>query len=338
MSPTIALSMIVRNEAQYIVKTLTFLLPYIDHYAISDTGSNDNTKDLITKLLKNHNKSFSLTSNKWIDFAYNRNIVLSTVLHKYDYILLIDADEHFIVYDTMFKQMLSTEKHINYRVSTKHSNIANNTASKRKLISGYLDWYYEDKVHEQLRCKTKYYKTILLKDDAIQIVHTRPTTNEKISYYKKLMEEILETKPNHYSTLYHYGNHLRQEKKYTQAISIYQHTINTNKLHITQLLNLRYYILLCKYHMNYEYSLVKEDLFFFINLQDTTYFILEPIYIGILILCKENNYVDAYHLGRKYYKKRIGRNVQCFNYYTLLYNGLFDKKIDELIQILHYTI
>lgn len=340
MTLTIALSMIVKNEANFIIPTLTYLLPYIDHYAISDTGSDDNTKDIITTFLHSHHKSFSLTSDTWVDFATNRNIVLSTVLYKYDYILLIDADEHCIISDQSFKQLLSTDKHISYRLPTKHSSTANHMSSKRKLISGHLNWKYEDKVHEQLRCFSKHQKTLLLTDSTIHIIHTRLTTPQKTAYYQTLMEEILETNPNHYSTLYHYANHLRHEKKYEKAISIYEHVIKTyaDTLHINQLLNLKFYMFLCKYRILYSFKQIKDDLQFFIELENTSHFILEPIYIGILILCRENNHIQAYQLGKPYYKKHISPNIQCFNYYISLYNGLYDIKINQLMRLIHYSI
>lgn len=51
---TICLNMIVKNESHVIIKTLNNLLSYIsfDYWVISDTGSSDNTKELIIDFLK----------------------------------------------------------------------------------------------------------------------------------------------------------------------------------------------------------------------------------------------------------------------------------------------
>ena len=44
---TICLNMIVKNEAHVIKSTLESIYKYIDYYVISDTGSTDNTKNII---------------------------------------------------------------------------------------------------------------------------------------------------------------------------------------------------------------------------------------------------------------------------------------------------
>ena len=53
-SYTICLNMIVKNESHIIVKTLENLCSYVDFdaYFISDTGSTDNTMDLIRGFFK----------------------------------------------------------------------------------------------------------------------------------------------------------------------------------------------------------------------------------------------------------------------------------------------
>ena len=43
----LALNMIVKNESKIIERLLTSVLPIVDTYCICDTGSTDNTKEII---------------------------------------------------------------------------------------------------------------------------------------------------------------------------------------------------------------------------------------------------------------------------------------------------
>ena len=43
----LALNMIVKNEGKIIERLLTSVLPIVDTYCICDTGSTDNTKEII---------------------------------------------------------------------------------------------------------------------------------------------------------------------------------------------------------------------------------------------------------------------------------------------------
>ena len=45
--PKVCLSMIVKNEAHIIKQTLENISKYIDYYVINDTGSSDNTREII---------------------------------------------------------------------------------------------------------------------------------------------------------------------------------------------------------------------------------------------------------------------------------------------------
>ena len=50
--PKICLNMIVKNESKIITRLLDSLLKIIDHYVIVDTGSTDNTIEVISNYFK----------------------------------------------------------------------------------------------------------------------------------------------------------------------------------------------------------------------------------------------------------------------------------------------
>ena len=93
MNPTICLNMIVKNESNIITRLFDSVLPLIDYYCICDTGSTDNTIELITNYFKEKDISGTIFSIPFQDFGYNRTIAM-----KYcekldvDYLMLLDAD------------------------------------------------------------------------------------------------------------------------------------------------------------------------------------------------------------------------------------------------------
>ena len=95
---TICLNMIVKNESHIIIETLNNLYSYIkfNYWVISDTGSTDNTKELIIDFFKEKGVTGELIEHEWVDFAYNRTIALECAFNKTDYLFVFDADDSII--------------------------------------------------------------------------------------------------------------------------------------------------------------------------------------------------------------------------------------------------
>ena len=92
---TICLNMIVKNESHIILNTLENLCSYITfaYWVISDTGSTDATKSIITDFFKQKNIPGELVEHEWKDFGYNRTKALECAYNKSDYIFIFDADD-----------------------------------------------------------------------------------------------------------------------------------------------------------------------------------------------------------------------------------------------------
>ena len=72
VEPTICLNMIVKNESKIITRLFDSVLPIIDSYCICDTGSTDNTKDIITKYFNEKNITGKIIDRPFKNFGYNR--------------------------------------------------------------------------------------------------------------------------------------------------------------------------------------------------------------------------------------------------------------------------
>ena len=96
MNKTICLNMIVKDESHIIEKTLNNIISQIPitYWVISDTGSSDNTKEIITNFFKEKNIPGELIENEWKDFSYNRTLAINHAFDKTDYLFFFDADDY----------------------------------------------------------------------------------------------------------------------------------------------------------------------------------------------------------------------------------------------------
>ncbi|HEY0231161.1 MAG TPA: glycosyltransferase [Dokdonella sp.] len=83
--------MIVKNEAAVIERCLRSVRPFIDAWAIADTGSSDGTQEIVRRALDG--VPGELIERPWVDFSTNRNQALDLARRHGYYALIIDADE-----------------------------------------------------------------------------------------------------------------------------------------------------------------------------------------------------------------------------------------------------
>lgn len=86
-----ALSMIVKDEARTIARTLASVRPFIDRWAIVDTGSTDDTRDVVRRALAG--VPGRLSEAPFVDFATTRNLALARCGDRSEFILWLDADD-----------------------------------------------------------------------------------------------------------------------------------------------------------------------------------------------------------------------------------------------------
>jgi glycosyltransferase involved in cell wall biosynthesis len=102
-SPRICLNMIVRDEQANIAPCLNSIAPFLDAFAIIDTGSTDQTVGTILDYTSTAGIPGEVISRPWVDFAHNRNEALAhceSVIKKLDsneehdwYLVFMDADD-----------------------------------------------------------------------------------------------------------------------------------------------------------------------------------------------------------------------------------------------------
>ena len=147
MSSSICLNMIVKNESHIVEKTLNNLCRYFDfsYWVISDTGSTDDTINIITDFFNKKNIKGELIKNEWVDFGYNRTIALKQAYNKTDYLLIFDADD-YIHGNLIIPKILTCNMY--------NLNIGKDFCYKRPLlINNKLIWEFKGVLHEFLSSK-----------------------------------------------------------------------------------------------------------------------------------------------------------------------------------------
>src|ERR1035437_10636371 len=91
--PKLCLNCIVKNESERIERMLKSVAPYLDSYAIVDTGSTDDTKQKIEGFFAAASIPGAVTHAPFVDFEQARNPALDAARKAsvpWDYLLLCD--------------------------------------------------------------------------------------------------------------------------------------------------------------------------------------------------------------------------------------------------------
>ena len=140
----VCLNMIVKNETAVIERCLRSVLPYIDCWAISDTGSTDGTQERIGELLAH--LPGELIERPWVDFATNRNEALDLARRHGDYALIIDADDALEVDPGRAFRNLDGPGYA-LEIVDKATNYWRDA-----LVRLDVDWKWKGVLHEHLTC------------------------------------------------------------------------------------------------------------------------------------------------------------------------------------------
>lgn len=156
-SSTICLNMIVKNESHIIKKTLEHLhcIFKFDYWVICDTGSTDNTKDIIVDFFDNAGVSGELHDNEWKNFAHNRSKALEYAYDKTDYLFIFDADD-YIHGDLKLPEKLTYDSY-SLKFGPKF------VYYRPLLINNRKKWKFKSVIHNYLFCLDKENKQIDLR-------------------------------------------------------------------------------------------------------------------------------------------------------------------------------
>jgi glycosyltransferase involved in cell wall biosynthesis len=228
--PRICLTMIVKNEEHVIERALRSAIPFIDSYAICDTGSTDATKDIIQRVMDEAGKPGVIQEDAWVNFGHNRSLALAVARTQEPegWSWMLDAD------DSIEGQPLTNEfwskvpATVNaFRVILKHGVITHNRV---QLFSNKYEWRYDGAVHEWPACKERE-EFGLLPATIWQIARCEGARSQDPLKYVRdglaLKAELL-TKPNDPRTLFYMAQSFRDAGLINESIEAYKRRIQVD--------------------------------------------------------------------------------------------------------------
>lgn len=190
--PTLCLNMIVKNESKIITRLFESVLPIIDTYCICDTGSTDNTVEIIKEFFDSKNIKGSVVCEPFKNFAHNRNFALQSCLGMSDFILLLDADMVLNVRN-FNKKML-----VEYDVCNILQGNDNFYYQNTRILKNNGLFTYIGVTHEYISTPSGT-RTLSLKKDELFIsdLGDGGCKSDKFERDVRLLEEAIKLEPNH---------------------------------------------------------------------------------------------------------------------------------------------
>lgn len=152
----VVLTMIVKNESAVILRCLKSVIPFIDAYAIVDTGSDDGTPEIIDEFMKQHGIPGSCSSHTWKDFATARNAsidhgrkVANDLGLSHVFGFWIDADEELIISPGFSKELRSRALLFAEGANLKVT-LGSHEYARTQMYKLDLPWVWKGPVHEVL--------------------------------------------------------------------------------------------------------------------------------------------------------------------------------------------
>jgi glycosyltransferase involved in cell wall biosynthesis len=211
---SICLCMIVRDEAAVIERCLRSVRDLIDSWIICDTGSRDDTPELVQRLLID--VPGSLYKRPWRDFGHNRSELMQLASGCGDYLLLLDADMTVTVDHARLTDLCADSYLLRHAGSVEYW--------IRRLVKGDREWRYMGSTHEYLTTEGP---EVVEKLDAIVIHHHADsgTRAEKFDRDLRLLAEDLRRDPNDARAVFYLAQTYRDLGRRAEAIELYERRV-----------------------------------------------------------------------------------------------------------------
>jgi len=230
--PKLALNMIVKNESKIITRLLDSLVDIIDCYCICDTGSTDNTGEVIAQYFDSRNIPGTVIFEPFKNFEHNRTFSLHACKDAKntggiyaDFILLMDAD--------MILEKGSEFDPVSFKTGLWKSDVfhlfqgSDNFSYKNvRIVKNSLNISYWGVTHEVISTPdgTKYdqiERTTLFIND----VGDGGAKADKFTRDIRLLTEGLKEKPNNDRYTFYLANSYRDNGEREKAIETYKKRI-----------------------------------------------------------------------------------------------------------------
>jgi glycosyltransferase involved in cell wall biosynthesis len=217
---TLCLNMIVKNESRIILRLLESVATLIDSYCICDTGSTDNTVELIENFFESRGIPGKITREPFRDFAHNRSFSLKACESlDADYILLLDADMVFQLHVSPqeFKNGL---KHDYYHM---FQGVETFYYKNTRIVKNHIGASYWGVTHEYVKMPEGTHSALIEKSRAfIHDIGDGGAKADKFERDIRLLKQGLVDCPNNDRYTFYLANSYRDHGDHALAIEAYK--------------------------------------------------------------------------------------------------------------------
>ena len=219
MSPSVCLTMIVKDEAHVIGRCLDALKPYIDHAVIIDTGSTDDTEAKIKEILP----GATIGHSPFISFQHNRTELLYLARKTYpdaEFHLMIDADDLWVPSSSFEWPELMEED----AYSLEHR-LGDLSWWRTQVFRASKPFYYGGVAHEALACLSPF------TSERLHGVRVKCGSDgarrlkEPIEKYRRVAAQLQadhDKNPNNRRTVFYLAQSYRDSLEREKALSYYE--------------------------------------------------------------------------------------------------------------------
>jgi glycosyltransferase involved in cell wall biosynthesis len=183
-----------------------------------DTGSSDNTKELISEIL--NETPGKIHERPWRDFGTNRTEAIELARGQADYLLFIDADEVFEAPAGFEWPKLTADAY------TLQMGDSDNRYLREVLVKSSLPWRYVGILHEYLTTDQPYTRGHL--EGPIVMGHFDGgrsqgiDTKTKYARDAEILEEAVKLEPNNTRNVFYLAQSYRDSDQKEKALEVYQ--------------------------------------------------------------------------------------------------------------------
>jgi glycosyltransferase involved in cell wall biosynthesis len=151
----IALLMMVKNEHKRLRHTLDTVVGYVDSLVIYDTGSTDDTIEILKNFSIENNIPLRLKEGEFVDFSTSRNVSLdfADTFKDIDFLILLDTNDELRGGQTLRKFCLEYKDKPNtgYLVSQEWWSGKYDKYYNVRMVKAHQGWRYRGRVHEWMK-------------------------------------------------------------------------------------------------------------------------------------------------------------------------------------------
>jgi len=144
----LTLTMIVKNEAHGIARTLSSVRPHVDRWCILDTGSTDGTQTAVRDAMAS--VPGTLHEEPFVDFATSRNRGVELCGTETDFILWLDADDELQGGEALRRFLAKERAHADRDAYYVRIAMSGNVFDSARVFGSRSAWRFTGVVHEVL--------------------------------------------------------------------------------------------------------------------------------------------------------------------------------------------